>query len=115
MATRSTRAGEGRRGGSASRRAHATRPLALPVQGDRAPSAPAPAPFLAPLQVDAKSAAILAGERSPESFRRRVGTCYPRPTAKIGGKDYWLTSDLAAAIQRLHREGTGEEALADLL
>lgn len=66
-----------------------------------------------PFQVDAASAAALAGEKSARAFRSRVGSVYPQPTARIGGKDLWLTEDLERAIRALHR-GASED-LADMI
>ena len=49
----------------------------------------------------ASTAAAYVDEASVESFRRRVGTTYPRPMRISGRGDLWLRDELDAAIDRL--------------
>ncbi|MET1045270.1 MAG: hypothetical protein ABWX70_00975 [Hyphomicrobium sp.] len=49
----------------------------------------------------ATTAAAYLDEKSVESFRRRIGTIYPRPVNISGRGEVWLKEDLDKSIDRL--------------
>lgn len=54
-----------------------------------------------PVLMRATTAAAYLDEVSVESFRRRVGSIYPRPVKISGRGDLWLRDDLDKSIDRL--------------
>ncbi len=54
-----------------------------------------------PVLMRAKTAAAYLDEASVESFRRRVGSVYPRPVNICGRGELWLREDLDKSIDRL--------------
>jgi hypothetical protein len=49
----------------------------------------------------ARTAAAYVDEASISSFRRRVGTLYPRPIKIAGRGELWLRDDLDKSIDQL--------------
>lgn len=49
----------------------------------------------------ATTAAAYLDEKSVESFRRRVGSIYPKPVNISGRGELWLREDLDKSIDRL--------------
>ena len=66
-----------------------------------------------PRLMTARTAALYCGERSPYSFRRAVGSLWPRPLRLPRKGERWLKDDLDQAIDRL-ASGKLQDA-ADLL
>jgi hypothetical protein len=63
----------------------------------------------------AETAARYLDEKSVESFRRRVGSVYPRPVNVSGRGDVWLKDQLDAAIAKLKGETADAVDAASLL
>ena len=51
-----------------------------------------------PRRMPAAIAAGYCGERTAEAFLKRVGSEYPQPRIKDGGRKLWLRDDLDRAI-----------------
>lgn len=66
-----------------------------------------------PPRMPVELAAGYCGERSVESFLRRVGTDYPRHCVKVGRRQLWLKDDLDRAIAASDPV-TGADVAADL-
>ena len=54
-----------------------------------------------PILMRATTAAAYLDEASVESFRRRVGSLYPRPVRICGRGELWLRDDLDKSIDEL--------------
>ena len=65
------------------------------------PSAPAPSAQPWPRLMRAEQAAAYVGERNPSTFRRAIGSLYPRPHRVKGKGERWLKEDLDKAIDQL--------------
>ena len=64
----------------------------------------------------ADTAARYVDERSPRTFRRRVGKLYPKPVRVPGRGDLWPKIDLDMYLRRLRRStGTALDDAADVL
>lgn len=69
-----------------------------------------------PPRMGADLAAGYCGERSVESFLRRVGKDYPEPRIKRGRRQIWAKEDLDQAMAPASPVcATGADVLADLL
>jgi len=68
-----------------------------------------------PRLMRAETAARYVDEKSVESFRRRVGSVYPRPVNVSGRGDVWLKDQLDAAIAKLKGETADAADAASLL
>ena len=68
-----------------------------------------------PRLMRAETAARYVDEKSVASFRRRVGSVYPRPVNVSGRGDVWLKDQLDAAIAKLKGEAADAVDAASLL
>jgi len=68
-----------------------------------------------PRLMRAETAARYVDEKSVASFRRRVGSVYPRPVNVSGRGDVWLKDQLDAAIAGLKGEMADAVDAASLL
>lgn len=72
-------------------------------------------PFVWPELMDAATASRFLGERSRQTFRRRVGKVYPRPRRIPGRGNVWTRVELEAYVASI-QGGAGPVAdLADEL
>ena len=80
------------------------------------PRAPARIPDAWPRLMPGPVAAVYCGESSVDTFRRRVGTLWPKPRVISGLGERWLREDLDAAIETATgvKERAGDR-LADVL
>ena len=67
-----------------------------------------------PRVMPAAVAAVYCGERSVASFRRSIGTLWPKPRVLPRKGERWLREDLDLAIDRL-TDPNGFGDLADVL
>jgi hypothetical protein len=67
-----------------------------------------------PRLMRAEHAAAYCGEKSVDTFRRAVGTLYPRPIKVPGKGERWLKDQLDQAIDKLTGSNDGP-SLADIL
>ena len=68
-----------------------------------------------PRLMRAQTAAAYVGEKSVASFRRSVGTLWPRPLKVAGKGERWLKEDLDATIDRLTNRPSTVRDAADVL
>src|SRR5262245_19430312 len=68
-----------------------------------------------PRLMRARTAAAYVGERSVASFRRSVGTLWPRPLKLAGKGERWLKEDLDAAIDAITNRPLAVRDAADVL
>jgi hypothetical protein len=68
-----------------------------------------------PRLMRAKTAAAYLDEKSEESFRRAVGTLYPRPIKVAGKGERWRKEALDQAIDKLTNRSPRVRDVADLL
>ena len=78
-------------------------------------SRPAKYPGPWPRLMRADTAAAYVDEKSVETFRRRVGSVYPRPINVSGRGEVWLKDQLDAAILYLQGETADAPDAANLL
>jgi hypothetical protein len=63
----------------------------------------------------ARTAAAYVDEQSVGSFRRSVGTIWPRPLKVAGKGERWLKEDLDEAIDRITNRPSAVRDAADVL
>jgi hypothetical protein len=63
----------------------------------------------------AKTAAAYVDEASVESFRRRVGSVYPKPVNIRGRGELWLREDLDKTVDQLSARLDRIRDIADVL
>ena len=72
-------------------------------------------PCVWPRLMRARTAAAYVDERSVASFRRSVGTVWPRPLKLAGKGERWLKEDLDAAIDKITNRPSTVLDAADVL